>query len=74
MKQRNVTRKLVLSKNTVANLSTMHMNGIKGGVETNDFSCRPEFPCVTDPVWCTKLEGTCGCHTIDWDCTDTNCP
>ena len=65
MKRKRINKKLVLNKKTVAHLNNQVMNGIHGGLVTDDTcdSCNPETQCL-------------GCETLicpderetDWDC------
>lgn len=67
MKRKQITKKLTLSKNTVANLNNLEMNGALGGATAN--TCHPEecrtlSDCVTGCYTCPE---TCAVG-----CPDTN--
>lgn len=55
MKTKKISKKLILHKQTISNLSKDQMLGLKGGVQT-------DYPCWTDPqVICT---GTSDCKSL----------
>lgn len=61
MKPKNFKRKLVLKKQTVANLSSGEMFRVAGGVETNTMPCGScAVSCVTDCPECNTVECEAG--------------
>lgn len=67
MNPKKANKKLVLNKNTVANLANKDMSYLKGGAQTID-TCRDSFRCDTIFFDCTGL--ICECTFL---CTMT-CP
>jgi hypothetical protein len=61
MKARNFSQKLVLNKNTIADLNSDAMKKVQGGLT--------EYPCVTDRLAtrCETLE-CCGTYKRTCDC------
>ena len=58
MKAKNFKRKLVLKKQTVADLSSGEMFGVAGGVDTNTMPCGTcgLTSCITDCAGCNTIE------------------
>ena len=80
MKTKKFNKKLVLNKQTVADLRSGAMEAVRGGVITGRTDCRTE--CVTDCIACPSMIQSCYCYTVylcetyqcwTFDCTEPNC-
>jgi hypothetical protein len=59
MKSKKFSKKLALSKATIANLGNGEMNGLKGGEPcptTIDITGNPCFRCITGRFGCISIE------------------
>ena len=71
MKPKKVlNKKLVLSKNTIANLNHLQMKGLKGGEITD--TC-PSFPATCKPLQCGPSLECATPDTTDYSWCDTGC-